>query len=143
VNWTAGTYLVYLLISVPLTITLSRNGRVFLSDVFGDDGALADAVNSLLVVGFYLLNLGFVILYLRSDGSVVDLTGVFEALSQKIGVVMLVLGGLHFFNIFVFNSIRRRTRAESLRVPPLPPQDYAAPRYPAPGHVAPGYPNPA
>jgi len=151
-NWTAGTYVIYLLISVPLTIwvatTLSRNGRVFLSDVFGDDGALADAVNSLLVVGFYLLNLGFVILYLRSDGSVVDLTGVFEALSQKIGVVMLVLGGLHFFNILVFNSIRRRTRAESLRTPPLPPQGYAAPGYStpaylAPGQVEPGYPNPA
>lgn len=128
-NWTAGTYLTYLLISVPLTIwvatTLSRNGRVFLGDVFGDDdGALADAVNSLLVVGFYLLNLGFVILYLRGDGSVADLTGMFEALSQKIGVVMLVLGGLHFFNIFVFNSIRRRSRAESLRTPPLPPQWY-------------------
>jgi len=151
-NWTAGTYVIYLLISVPLTIwvatTLSRNGRVFLRDVFGDDGALADAVNSLLVVGFYLLNLGFVILYLRSDGSVVDLTGVFEALSQKIGVVMLVLGGLHFFNILVFNSIRRRTRAESLRTPPLPPQGYAAPGYStpaylAPGQVEPGYPNPA
>ena len=157
-NWTAGTYLTYLLISVPLTIwvatTLSRNGRVFLGDVFGDDdGALADAVNNLLVVGFYLLNLGFVILYLRGDGSVIDLTGVFEALSQKIGVVMLVLGGLHFFNILVFNSIRRRTRAESLRTPPLPPQGYAAPGYPAPaygapaygapGQVEPGYPNPA
>ena len=151
-TWTAGTYEIYLLISVPLTIwvatTLSRDGRVFLSDVFGDDGALADAVNSLLVVGFYLLNLGFVILYLRGDGSVVDLTGVFEALSQKIGVVMLVLGGLHFFNILVFNSIRRRTRAESLRTPPLPPQDHTAPGYPAPaylapGQVAPGYPNPA
>ena len=63
-TWTVGTYVVYLLVTVPLTIwvatTLSRNGRVFLADVFAGDDGLADAVNRLLVVGFYLLNLGFV-----------------------------------------------------------------------------------
>ena len=63
-DWTVTTYVVYLLVAVPLTIwvatTLSRNGRVFLEDVFAGNEGLADAVNRLLVVGFYLLNLGFV-----------------------------------------------------------------------------------
>ena len=125
-DWTAGTYLAYLLVAVPLTIwvarTLSRNGRVFLVDVFEDKEDLADAVNKLLVVGFYLLNLGFVMLYLRSGQAVEDLTGLFEALSVKIGIVMLVLGVVHFFNVYVFNTIRRRSRHEALRTPPLPPQ---------------------
>ncbi len=133
-TWTVGTYVVYLLIAVPLTVwvalTLSRNGRVFLADVFGDNLGLADAVNKLLVVGFYLLNLGFVMLYLRSGTKVTDLTGLFEALSVKIGIVMLVLGVLHFFNVYVFNAIRRRSRTEALRTPPLPPQGYLMP---APG----------
>ena len=128
-NWTASTYLAYLLITVPLTVwvarTLSRHGRVFLADVFDDNHELADAVNSLLVVGFYLLNLGFVILYLKSDGTVPDLTGMFDALSVKIGVVMLVLGVVHFCNVYVFNAIRRRSQAEALRTPPLPPQSFA------------------
>jgi hypothetical protein len=127
-TWTSGTYLTYLLVSVPLTIwvarTLSRHGRVFLVDVFDDNNDLAEAVNSLLVVGFYLLNLGFVILYLKSDAGVPDLTGLFNALSVKIGVVMLVLGVLHFCNVYVFNAIRRRSRAEALRTPPLPPQTF-------------------
>jgi len=137
-TWTVGTYVVYLLIAVPLTVwvalTLSRNGRVFLADVFADNVELADAVNRLLVVGFYLLNLGFVMLYLRSGTQVTDLTGLFEALSVKIGIVMLVLGVLHFFNVYVFNAIRRRSRAEALRTPPLPPQGYLMP--------APGFPYP-
>ena len=68
-NWTVGAYVAYLLIAVPITVwvasTLSHNGRVFLADVFGSNQELADAVNRLLVVGFYLLNLGFVMLYLR------------------------------------------------------------------------------
>ncbi len=133
-SWTVTTYLAYLLVTVPLTIwvasTLSRNGRVFLTDVFADKEDLADAVNKLLVVGFYLLNLGFVMLYLRSGSQVSDLTGLFEALSVKIGIVMLMLGLIHFMNVWVFNSIRRRSRAESLRTPPLPPQGYLPPQGP-------------
>ncbi len=141
-TWTVGTYAVYLLIAVPLTIwvakTLSSNGRVFLADVFNDKVELADAVNKLLVVGFYLLNIGFVMLYLRGGDGVHDLTGLFEALSVKIGIVMLVLGVIHFMNVGVFNSIRRRTRAESLRMPPLQPQGSLAPQGPQPAFPPPG-----
>jgi hypothetical protein len=127
-DWTVTTYLAYLLVAVPLTIwvasTLSRNGRVFLADVFEHKEELADAVNQLLVVGFYLLNLGFVTLYLRQDTPVVGLTGLFEVLSVKIGIVMLVLGVIHFCNVYVFNAIRRRSRHDALRTPPLPPQTW-------------------
>ncbi|MEV7397747.1 hypothetical protein [Aeromicrobium sp. NPDC092404] len=116
-SWTVITYLAYLLVAVPITVwvasTLSRNGRVFLGDVFDDDHALADAVNRLLVVGFYLLNLGFVMLYLRGGGEVLDLTGLLETLSLKIGIVMLVLGAVHFVNVLVFSSMRRRGRRDA------------------------------
>ncbi len=137
-TWTVWTYLTYLLITVPLTVwvarTLSRNGQVFLADVFEDKIELADAVNQLLVVGFYLLNIGFVMLYLRMGSAVFDLTGLLEALSIKVGFVMLMLGVIHFMNVYVFNAIRRRSRAESLRTPPVAPQSnaWATPGYPPP-----------
>jgi hypothetical protein len=147
-NWNAATYVAYLLVTVPLTIwvarTLSKNGKVFLADVFEGKDGLADAVNQLLVVGFYLLNLGFVLLYLRNGREVFDLTGMLEALSVKVGFVMLVLGVIHFMNVYVFNTIRRRSRMEALRTapvapqgtmpPPQPPYVHGGPRpYPAPG----------
>ncbi|NUR07573.1 MAG: hypothetical protein HOQ22_14255 [Nocardioidaceae bacterium] len=125
-TWTVATYLTYLLVAVPLTIwvatTLSRNGRVFLDDVFSGNDDLADAVNRLLVVGFYLLNLGFVLLYLRAGEPVFSLRGLVEGVSAKVGLVMLLLGVVHFGNVYVFNAIRRRSRVEALRTPPLPPQ---------------------
>lgn len=130
-TWTVGTYVAYLLIAVPITVwvasTLSRNGRVFLADVFESSPALADAVNQLLVVGFYLLNLGFVILYVRGGGEVADLTELFEALSVKVGVVMLVLGVIHFVNVMVFSSMRRRSRHDAARTQWMQqaPQPYA------------------
>ncbi len=111
-NHTVITYVGYLLIAIPLTIwvakTLHKNGRVFLLKSMHQDEDLADSVNHLLVVGFYLVNLGFVSLYLKIDQEVMQITGVFEALSAKLGVVMLVLGGMHFFNIWLFAQIGKK-----------------------------------
>src|SRR5689334_10863093 len=107
-NSTVITYVVYLLLSIGLTIwvarTLSRSGKVFLADVFHGNDKLADAVNHLLVVGFYLVNLGFVALWLRGgDNNVQGTTGVFQALSYKVGTVLLVLGLMHLVNVYVLN----------------------------------------
>jgi len=128
---TVITYALYLLIALPLTVwvarSLFRNGRVFLVDCFRGDEGLADSVNRLLVVGFYLINFGFVTLYLKTTEEIVHVRGVFEALSGKIGVVLLVLGAMHFFNLFVFTRMRRRT-ALNQAPPPIPPHGYAAPR---------------
>ncbi|WP_206685765.1 hypothetical protein [Kribbella qitaiheensis] len=124
---TVLAYLVYLVISVPLTIwvarTLSHNGRVFLIDVFDGNNDFADAVNRLLVVGFYLVNLGFVTLFLRTRDTVADARGAIEQLSMKLGTVLVVLGILHLLNVWIFNAIRRRSRQEEMTTPPVPPNN--------------------
>jgi hypothetical protein len=119
------TYFTYLLISVSLTVwvakTLHKNGRIFLVDTFRGNEPLADSINHLLVVGFYLINIGYVSLALREGQMPVDLQGVLETLSRKVGVVLLVLGGMHFFNLLVFSKMRKRALLHRLP-PPLPPQ---------------------
>jgi len=124
-------YVLYLLIAVPLTIwvgsTLSRNGRLFLVDVFDGKEELAEAVNKLLVVGFYLLNLGVVALYLRIGDTLADAREVIEVLSVKMGVVLLMLGIVHLVNVYVFNKIRRRGRLDAMATPPVPPQGWTQP----------------
>src|SRR3954465_5080273 len=136
-------YLIYLVVSVGLTVwvgrTLFRNGLVFLEDSLGSV-RLAQSVNHLLVVGFYLLNLGYVSVMLRVDGRVADATAAVEDLSIKVGLVLLVVGVLHFFNLFVLSRIRlRRThRAAAPVTDPLgdgllQPAGFAAPMPPYPG----------
>src|SRR5262247_2623291 len=116
-NHVVFTYLLYLAVSVTLTIwvarTLHQNGRVFLVDVFRGNSELADSVNHLLVVGFYLINLGYMALALKIGYEVASLQQSIEALSEKVGVVLLVLGLMHFFNLYVFSRMRRRSRLES------------------------------
>ena len=122
---TVWTYVIYLWISIALTIwvatTLHRNGRIFLVDTFHGNEELADSVNHLLVVGFYLINIGYVSLALKVAAGPADVQQVFELLSTKIGVVLLVLGGMHFFNLYVFAKMRKRA-IHRHQPPPLPPQ---------------------
>src|SRR5918992_5547988 len=120
------TYLVYLSISIALTVwvaqTLHKNGRIFLVDVFHGNEALADSVNHLLVVGFYLINFGYVTLALKLGYQVETAQEGIEALSWKVGLVLLVLGAMHFFNLLVFTRIRRHT---TWRPPtPVSPENY-------------------
>jgi hypothetical protein len=114
------TYLIYLLISVGLTVcvgwALARSGRTFLLEVFGGNDGLADAVNRLLVVGFYLLNLGFVTLTMRTSGNIDSARQGLQLLSVKIGEVLLVLGALHFANLAVFARFRGRAQERELLV---------------------------
>lgn len=119
------TYLSYLILSVSLTVwvakTLHKNGRIFLVDAFRGNEPLADSINHLLVVGFYLINIGFVSLALKEGLVPVDLQGVLETLSRKVGIVLLVLGGMHFFNLLIFSKMRKRALLHRVP-PPLPPQ---------------------
>jgi hypothetical protein len=123
-----STYLIYLVLSVALTIwvgrTLHKNGRVFLVDVFHGNEALADSVNHLLVVGFYLINFGYVSLALKLGYTIETAEQSVEALSVKIGMVLLVLGGMHLFNLFVFSRMRRRATTHHL--PPVGPDTFTA-----------------
>jgi hypothetical protein len=125
-NATVMTYGLYLAIALPLTVWVARNlhdnGRIFLVDCFHGNEELADSVNRLLVVGFYLINFGFVALYLKLADEVEAARGVFEALSGKLGVVLLVLGGMHFFNLLIFTKMRKRAIIPLYTAPPvLPP----------------------
>jgi hypothetical protein len=118
------SYLAYLAISLGVTIwvagTLHKNGRVFLVNAFQGNTELADSINHLLVVGFYLVNLGYVALALRTYAMVDTPRQVIELLSEKVGMILLVLGVMHFLNLYVFNRLRRRGQ-EPLMPPPLPP----------------------
>jgi hypothetical protein len=116
-------YVAYLVVSLAATVwvarTLRRNGRTFLIDAFHGNTELADFVNHLLVVGFYLINVGYVALALRTTAQVADARAAMELVCDKLGLVLIVLGAMHFLNLYVLSRLRQRGQAE-LR-PPIPP----------------------
>lgn len=122
-GYVIAIYVAYAAVAVGLTIwlarTLSQNGAVFLADVFKDKPGLADAVNRLLVVGFYMLNLGYALYILRSEPHL-DAFGAVEHLVSRLALLLVTLAIIHFVNVAVFWHIRRRGEERQLPVPVAP-----------------------
>lgn len=132
------TYVIYTSAAIALTgilaKTLFHNGKVFLAEVFEDNEALATAVNTLLVTGFYMLNLGYAFLIFRADEAASNIAAI-ENLVMKLGALLVSLCVIHFVNMGVFLKIRRNAVAANtvpatyttMVPPPPPPREYAAP----------------
>jgi len=117
------TYFVYLAASIVVTVwvakTLHTRGRIFLVTSFHGNERIADAVNDLLVVGFYLVNFSYVTLALKYGAKPTNLQESIEFLATKIGLVMVILGAMHCFNLLVFTRISRHhlSKATSVESP--------------------------
>ena len=114
-NFIVPTYIVYLVVTISLTVyvayTLFKNGRIFLVDIFHGNEELADSVNKLLLTGFYLINIGYAVLALKVMGNIDTAREMIEVLSTKTGTIILILGAMHFFNLYVFYSMRKRAKS--------------------------------
>lgn len=106
------TYALYLAISIGITIwvarTLHKNGAVFLVQCFGHNDELARSTNHLLVVGFYLVNIGFITLMLSFGVEPTTYPEAIRFLSGKVGLAVIVLGGMHFFNMTAIARFGRK-----------------------------------
>ena len=115
-------YGLYLGISIGMTIwvarALSRNGEVFLIRCFGQDRELAASTNHLLVIGFYLVNLGFI--SYRLGGWEADTVSLIPEVGSRVGIALLVLGFMHFFNMVLISRIGPRVSAWAEGQAPAP-----------------------
>ena len=103
------TYLLYIGISLMMTFwvgrTLNKNGHVFLMENYADNAVLAKAINSMLLVGFYMINIGFISYTLKITGAnPVTYAQVLEFLSVKVGFIAIVLGVMHFALMFALQQ---------------------------------------
>jgi len=119
---TVWTHAIYLALSLGMTIlaarSLKRNGRVFLLKTFDGDESLANAINNLLVVGFYLVNIGWVLMWTKYGDKPSDMNSLIEFVTTKVGAVTLILGVVHILNMRVFWKIQKSE--VPMPVPPIP-----------------------
>lgn len=106
------SYFAYLVFAIGMTVwvarTLSKNGEVFLIDCFGHDAVLARSTNHLLVVGFCLVNIGFILLALQLGDEPTTWPEAIRFVASKVGLAVLVLGCWHFFNMHMIAQYGRK-----------------------------------
>lgn len=115
-------YTLYLCLSIGMTIwvarVLSESGKIFLIKCFGQDEELAQSTNRLLVIGFYLVNIGFICT--RLDGWGTYAINLIPDVGSKVGLSVLILGGMHFFNMFMIAKFGRTVSSWTQRGEPQP-----------------------
>lgn len=106
------SYTLYLIAAIGMTIwvarTLSSNGEIFLVECFGHDAQLAKSTNHLLVVGFYLVNIGFILMMLQFGDTPETLPQAIRFVTSKVGLAVFVLGAMHFFNMNAIAKFGRK-----------------------------------
>jgi ABC-type Co2+ transport system permease subunit len=112
-------YLMYLALTYWVTVHVGwrfyRNGRFYLLALFRNDAPVADAVNRLLLTGYYLLNLGYVALMLRSWPTLLNWTEVLLSVCLMTGRILLTLGLIHFCNMGLLYLLRKRPEMMELK----------------------------
>lgn len=107
------TYLAYIVVTLVLTFWVGRilftNGKVFLKDIFNDE-IILNSVNKLFKVGFYSLNLGYILCNLFGRTHIKNHLDIAEVLSSKIGLHLIILGTLHVLNLFLLIILRSRSK---------------------------------
>lgn len=108
---TIKTYLIYLPISITMTIlvarTLFKNSKIFMLDIFHGRTEIALATNRLFEIGFYLLNIGAALLILKTY-RIESYQELIEVLSHKIGGFSIYLGIILFLNLLLFFRGKRK-----------------------------------
>ena len=140
------TYLAYLLISIGLTAlvgrVLSRSGRMFLLDALGGSDRAARGISNLVVVCFYLVSGGFIVLAMRTSADSVTARQAIQLLATKIGEVLLLLSALYLTGIVTLAWLRRRLGTQQATDAGARPEPSATPR-PAASLTSPGLWRPA
>ncbi len=108
------TYIIYLLVTWIITVHIGlvfyRNGRLYLLNMLQNDEKLTDFVNKLLLVGYYLVNLGYVALMLRFWDTIYTWTELLVSICAMTGKIMLGLAVMHFFNMGVILLLSKRNQ---------------------------------
>lgn len=115
-NLMVWTHLAYLGVSAAITVwvgrCLQRNGKIVATDGDPADREIVDAFARLLEVGFYLVSFGAINVALKYGGSATGLQTALELVSTKVGVILLILGGLNMALTLVFSSVRHQRRGQ-------------------------------
>lgn len=110
-------YVTYLGICAALIFwlgrTLHRAGGVLLEEAFLGKPTLTRAVSHLLDIGFYLMSLGYVTAWAADYWQMATYGQVAQAVSGKVGGLLLMLGCLHLFNLLLLAIFRSRTLTSS------------------------------
>lgn len=104
------SYIIYLFISCFITIYVGwqcyKHGYIYILHLV-NDGRISIAINKILLLGYYLLNIGYITWSLSTWQPVINVPDILAQVCMKIGLITVILCVLHYTNITVIYFLRR------------------------------------
>ena len=102
-NLNISAYITFMALMVFIIVYVGRyfytHGRVFIIALLKGNVSLADSINRLLLVGYYLLNIGYTFLRLRQWTKISTVEAWCSSLALNMGTLTLILALLHYGNM--------------------------------------------
>jgi hypothetical protein len=108
-------YIIYLFITYLITVRVGfifyRNGRLFILGLLKNDVSITDAINRILLIGYYLVNLGYAALMISTWDTIISWTELLSSVTVMTGKIVLTLAIMHYFNMLVIYLISKRNKS--------------------------------
>jgi hypothetical protein len=104
-NYNVSAYIVYLILTVFIIVFVGRlfyrNGRVFILGLMKGDAAITDHLNKILLVAYYLFNIGYAFVKLRFWQKVENLEMLVSSIANNMSVLIFILALTHYLNMLL------------------------------------------
>lgn len=105
-------YIIYIVFTLYIIYWLGRqfhrNGRVFILQLYQDDKDATDTINNILLVAYYLFNIGYAFLKLKAWEKVLSTAQLISSLSYHLGILILILALTHYFNMLIIYFLSKK-----------------------------------
>lgn len=102
-NYNLVTYSIYIPIIFFIMIKIGwlfyKHGEIFLLNLFEHNMSLVKSINNILLIGYYLLNLGYAIISIAYWELINSISGIINTLSNHLGIIIIGLAVLHYNNV--------------------------------------------
>lgn len=106
------SYCLYLPATFYITIVigkdLNQQGAHFLLQTFSGNVELVQTVNKFLLIGYYLLNLGYAAVSVNFFSQIDTWLMLIDELTFRLGIILMGLGCIHYFNLFVLTKFTKQ-----------------------------------
>jgi len=108
-NYNLITYSIYIPIVVFIMLKVGwlfyKHGEIFLLHVYNHDINIVKSINNILLIGYYLINLGYGILTIAYWEQIFNTAQLISSLTTTLGRIIIALALLHYNNILFLTYI--------------------------------------
>ena len=107
-NFNIIGYFIYLGITIFIIMKVGkicyRNGNIYVAELIPDHTEICQKINRVLLLAYYLLNIGYCAMTLISWQKILSAAQLIETIGVRTAVIIFIISILHYLNIFILTK---------------------------------------